>query len=78
MFPLKPSQALLQLLVSVGVGEGKVDHTLCLLQASEFKAHVEGAIRDPEVGRVPNPLPAWLSLHLNREFIEFCGREERF
>ena len=78
MSPLKPSQALLQLLVSVGVGEGKVDHTLCLLQASEFKAHVEGAVRDPEVGRVPNPLPAWLSLHLNREFIEFSGREERF
>ena len=78
MSPLKPSQALLQLLVSVGVGEGKVDHTLCLLQASEFKAHVEGAICDPEVGRVPNPLPTWLSLHLNREFIKFCGREERF
>ena len=78
MSPLKPAKALLQLLVSVGVGEGKVDHTLSLLQTSEFKAHVEGAIRDPKVRRVPNPLPAWFSLHLNREFIEFCGREERF
>ena len=78
MSPLKPAKALLQLLVSVGVGEGKVDYTLSLLQTSEFKAHVEGAIRDPEVGRVPNPLPAWLSLHLNRELIELCGTEKRF
>lgn len=64
MPPLKPPQALLELPVCVGEGEGKVDHAVSLLQASELEAHVKGAVCDPIVGRVPHSLPTCLPLHL--------------
>ena len=64
MPPLQPPQALLQLPVCVGEGEGKVDHAVGLLQASELEAHVEGAVSDPIVGQVPHSLPTCFALHL--------------